>query len=253
MKKLNIIIFVLIFCVLTAFGLFLSNKFSNKKSSKTVTPLSNTNVVQSSNSSNNNFNAYDGSISADPISTKLDVPFIVQSPLGVWDALHEDSCEEATLLMYNYFRNNLQSSTPENYDAEIKELDSYEANNGYDPSITLEQLAALAQTRFDNLTSPRIESDITVQQIKNELIKGNPVIIPAYGKALNNPNFKNGGPNYHMLLIIGYNSDGFITNDPGTKNGKDYLYPFDTIINGDHNWNSQNMLDGKKEYLVFDK
>jgi len=63
------------------------------------------------------------------------------------------------------------------------------------------------------------------------------------GQALGNPNFTPPGPEYHFLLIRGYNpsTDTFITNDPGTRNGELYKYSSDTLFNairdyptGDH-------------------
>jgi len=88
--------------------------------------------------------------------------------------------------------------------------------------------------------------------IKKEIAAGHPVIVPAAGKVLPNPNFTNGGPNYHMLLIIGYDQTDFITNDPGTRNGKNFRYTYDGLINAIHDWNPNNILDGRKAVLVFD-
>jgi uncharacterized protein YvpB len=88
--------------------------------------------------------------------------------------------------------------------------------------------------------------------IKDELANGRPVIVGAAGKILPNPNFRNGGPNYHMLVVIGYDKNGFITNDPGTRKGQDFRYSFSDLFNAIHNWESNNILNGLKEYLVFD-
>ena len=40
-----------------------------------------------------------------------------------------------------------------------------------------------------------------------------------------------------MLVIKGFTSDGkFITNDPGTRNGADYLYTESTLMSAIHDW-----------------
>lgn len=48
-----------------------------------------------------------------------------------------------------------------------------------------------------------------------------------------NPNFKQPGPDQHMLVIIGFDphKKQFITNDPGTKIGANYHYNYTTLYN----------------------
>jgi len=64
---------------------------------------------------------------------------------------------------------------------------------------------------------------------------------------LNNPNFKQPGPIYHMLVIKGYNSWEFITNDPGTRKGNSFKYPYSTLINAVHDWNHDLAVGGMTE------
>ncbi|MEI6379075.1 MAG: hypothetical protein WCO55_05425 [Candidatus Falkowbacteria bacterium] len=47
------------------------------------------------------------------------------------------------------------------------------------------------------------------------------------GRLLKNPNYKAPGPLQHFLVIKGYDyaTKEFITNDSGTRNGRDYRYP----------------------------
>ena len=53
------------------------------------------------------------------------------------------------------------------------------------------------------------------------------------GQLLHNPNFKQPGPERHMLVIIGFDprKKQFITNDPGTRNGANYRYNYTTLYN----------------------
>jgi hypothetical protein len=185
-----------------------------------------------------------------PAKVLLSVPFIPQAPFGVWDALHEEACEEASLLTIFHFVKGEKNISKESIESEIQDMVAYEEENGYGPSITLEELNTIAKNHLDMKTG-HLVTNATIDKIKAELIDGNPIIIPASGKTLKNPNFKNGGPVYHNLVIIGYENDIFITNDPGTRLGKGYEYSAQTILDSIHDWNPTNIFDGQKAYLVF--
>lgn len=186
-----------------------------------------------------------------PEKTLIPVPFISQAPKKIWDALHEDACEEASLLMVENFLQKETAGTIEAQDKEIKSIVQYETKNNYGLSVTLEELAKIAQD-YSGMKKPRVEKEATIEKIKQELANGKPVIIPAAGKILPNPNFKNGGPNYHMLVVKGYDANGFITNDPGTRKGENFRYTFQALFNAIHDWNPKNIMLGQKAYLVFD-
>ena len=42
-----------------------------------------------------------------------------------------------------------------------------------------------------------------------------------------------------MLVIRGYTPTSIITNDPGTRNGLNYAYDFDTLYNANGNWDHE--------------
>jgi len=157
---------------------------------------------------------------------EFDVPFTAQAPFGDWgDIRQQNGCEEASLLMaISYMRG--QSFTQQGALDEILKMDAYaEANYGFHLDISAKDTVQLAKDYF-NYTNVEYKTNITVQDIKMELYKGNLVIVPADGRILNNPYFSGDGPEYHMLVIVGYDpfKDGFITNDPGTRNGKGFRY-----------------------------
>ena len=186
-----------------------------------------------------------------PDSVSLDVPFLSQAPFGVWDPLHEDACEEASLIMVKHFLAEDKTLTPTSGDVEIIKMIQHEENSGYGISVSLEQLNQIAK-EFLGMQTGRIKDKATTEDIKTELAAGRPVIIPAAGKILPNPNFRNGGPNYHMLVVKGYDKKGFITNDPGTRKGESFRYTFDSLYYAMHDWDAANILNGRKAYLVFD-
>jgi uncharacterized protein YvpB len=183
-------------------------------------------------------------------SAKLTVPFFSQAPFGVWDPLHEDACEETSLLMVKYFNENTNPSK-EAADQDIIDLVHAGERVGHGLSITLDQLNRLAADHLGMKTG-RIKQGATVEDLKAEISAGRPVIVGAAGKILPNPNFRDGGPVYHMLVLIGYDEQGFITNDPGTSRGKDFRYTFDELYHALHDWNEQDIMQGGKNYLVFD-
>ncbi|HUD20867.1 MAG TPA: C39 family peptidase [Candidatus Saccharimonadales bacterium] len=185
-----------------------------------------------------------------PASYSLKVPFIVQAPFANWDARHEDACEEASLITVHYYLTNTKVANLNAGDADITALINWENAHGYGPSITVEQLSKIAGD-FYGLNSGRVIVNPTIAEMKAEIAAGRPIIVPAAGKLLDNPNFKNGGPNYHMLVIRSYDTNIFITSDPGTRNGDGYTYPYTTLMNAIHDWDANNILNGQRAVLVF--
>jgi hypothetical protein len=99
--------------------------------------------------------------------------------------------------------------------------------------------------------SYQVINNLTADSIRQRLLLGRPVIVPAAGRELHNPNFKSPGPIYHMLVIKGFTEDGkFITNDPGTRNGADYVYTESVLMNAIHDWTGS-VADGEKVGIVL--
>ena len=184
----------------------------------------------------------------------LAVPFTSQAPTGNWQLPYKELCEEASVLMvHEYFAGN-DSATIDPIVAEkaLQEIVAFENTLfGYYLDTTVSETAQFAEQLYGLAKSDILENP-TVDQIKEHLNRGEPVLVPAYGIALKNPYYTQPGPVYHMLVIKGYTKDNqFITNDPGTKHGAGYVYSFDTIMNAMHDWNAQDMLQGKKAALVL--
>ena len=186
-----------------------------------------------------------------PKSVQISMPFLSQAPFEIWDPLHEDACEEASLIMVKYFLDKKNIPSLEIADKEIKDLVGYQEKNNYGISISLEDLNKIANDYY-KMTTGIVKNNITIDDIKMELTLGHPVIVPAAGKMLANPNFTNGGPVYHMLVITGYDENGFITNDPGTRKGQNFRYSFDNLFNAIHDFDANNILNGQKSILVFE-
>ncbi len=163
-----------------------------------------------------------------------DVSFISQAPTGNWkDLVFQNACEEAALLMAEKWATGKKFGTLVEVEVEIrtltKEEEKYFPKNSYDLSGA--DTLLLTQKYFPRMQVALVKN-VTTDDIKNALFKGNTVIIPANGQKLRNPNFTAPGPLYHTLLIRGYDptTDEFITNDPGTRKGNGYRYAADIIF-----------------------
>ncbi len=188
-----------------------------------------------------------------PTEINLSVPWMSQAPLSNWDMPYQEACEEASMIMVSKFYANFKDARipPEQADAEILKLVDFETNTlGYYKDTTAQETSDILQLYF-GFKDVRVLPLKSIDDIKNIVGRGYPVIVPFYGKALKNPNFRNGGPPYHMLVIKGYLSDGrLITNDPGTRKGLDYIYDAQTIMDAAHDWNGGDVENGKKVMIV---
>jgi hypothetical protein len=169
-----------------------------------------------------------------PRSYQLDVSFAQQAPFANWDALHEEACEEASMIMADKFYKT-QPLDESIMEEEIQKLIKWESGKGYQLDLTAEETVSVLQLYFG--LKAELVSEVTVERIKTEIFKGRLVIIPAAGRLLGNPNFKSPGPIYHMLVIKGWTGSEFVTNDPGTRKGDGYRYNYATLLNAVHDWN----------------
>jgi hypothetical protein len=185
-----------------------------------------------------------------PDEINLDVPFTPQAPFAVWDAFHEDGCEEASALMVGRFWQGKAIDSPADADQELLALGELEIKLfGQNKDTNAEQTAEFMQ-EFYGFKNVAVRYNITLDDIRAEVGAGRPVILPLYGRELN-PYFSNGGPLYHMLVVKGYTAHGqFITNDPGTKRGEDYVYNGTYLMERIHDFNGGDVLNGKKVMIV---
>ncbi|MBU0540730.1 C39 family peptidase [Patescibacteria group bacterium] len=172
-----------------------------------------------------------------PDEVNLDVPFTAQAPHQNWDMPYQEACEEAAVIMMDgFFKGQSGKISADAADEAIKKIVAFEnAQYGFYEDTTALQTAQLIKDYY-GYTNITVKPFDSADDIKSVLAEGYPVLIPAAGKLLHNPNFKNGGPPYHMLVIRGYTPDFFITNDPGTRKGQGYVYTYDTILEAAHDW-----------------
>lgn len=187
-----------------------------------------------------------------PSTFNLNIPFASQAPFGNWDLPYKEACEEAAVIMaYSFLKN--QPLNKEIMNEKILQLVDWEKKTfGYYEDTNAEEIARTLREYF-NIKDVEVRYEFTIEDIKREVSKGHPVILPAAGRLLPNPNFRQPGPIYHALVVKGYTEKHIITNDPGTRRGKDFLYTPEALMNAIHDWNAQNILEGRKAMVVVKK
>jgi hypothetical protein len=184
-----------------------------------------------------------------PSSFLLSVPFQPQAPMGDWSEPYENACEEASIIMVKYYFDQKELSK-DTMKREIDNAVAWEIENwGGHRDLDAHATATLAKEYFG--LSGKVVREYSTQYLEEIIHSGKPIIAPSAGRKLGNPNFRGIGPQYHMLVVIGYNNDKslFITNDPGTRNGKSYVYN-QKILSDAISGPEENMA---KEILVLEK
>jgi len=121
--------------------------------------------------------------------------------------------------------------------------------------MTLITMTTIAQTAEMMKTNYGLETVIhdnpTFEDFQEILAAGHLIIAPFAGQHLGNPNYKNGGPVYHMMVVKGYDADKMqiVTDDVGTRNGADYVYSWETINFALHDWNDNDILLGEPRII----
>lgn len=188
----------------------------------------------------------------------IETAFIEQAPEKNWDQPWQDACEEASLLTVNYY---YQSVKPDlnQVVADLTNLFEFETKQGYTHDVNLAQMADISQKMWGY--NSEVLQNPTVEQIKKYLSQDIPVIAPANGKILfrENKKFKNGGPWYHNLVILGYddNKKIFIVHDVGTQYGAYFRYSYDTLLESIHDFpqsgKKEDINSGEKSVLILIK
>lgn len=186
-----------------------------------------------------------------PAEVNLAIPFTSQAPHKNWDLPYKEFCEEASVLMVASYIRGETIASPDDADTKLRGIFSFASNVlGYGVDTNAEETAEILK-QFYKITNVEVVYDPTVDQLKRAVAAGKAVIVPAAGRQLGNPFFRSPGPLYHMVVVKGYTKDGkFITNDPGTRRGAEYLYDMDVLMRAMHDWNNGNVDEGRKVVII---
>lgn len=259
-RKYLILFFVLIFVFTLEVFLFLKNKTAVTPTASVISDAEPSLQQETQEKEISNPIPEKSDTAPDPTPTpplpdqiNLKVPFTSQAPNQNWGMPYQEFCEEASMLMAGSYVKGETISSPQDADKKLKAIQKFEMEKlGFYQDTTAEETATIIREYF-NLKNVRVVYDPSVTDIKTALAENKVLILPFAGRQLGNPNFHQPGPLYHMLVIKGYTENGdFITNDPGTKKGADYIYTESVIMNAIHDWNEGNVIAGKKVMIIVD-
>ncbi|MDD3284257.1 MAG: C39 family peptidase [Patescibacteria group bacterium] len=204
------------------------------------------------NTTNNNNEIVPNPRPQTKLEINLKIPFTIQSPDQKWDEDYKEGCEEASILMVYSFLEN-KDITVESAMKDIGDMISWQKESfGSQFDLSATTTIELAENFF-NVSGEIIEFN-SIEDMKDILSSGVPLILPTAGRELKNPNFKGVGPLYHMLVVKGFTKEGMmITNDPGTRKGKDYIYDENILWNAIADWDSglKNLNVNKKIGIIL--
>lgn len=172
-----------------------------------------------------------------PDRHQIKTAFVPQAPEKNWDQPWQDSCEEAAILTVHYYyqEKNPELSTMLN---DYQELFNFETSQNWTHDVNLNQMATISAKLWDYKS--KIIDNPTLEDIKRSISENIPVIVPANGKSLfkENTHFKNGGPWYHNLVILGYDDVKklFTVHDVGTQFGAYFHYSYPTLMASIHDF-----------------
>ncbi|MCF7845863.1 MAG: C39 family peptidase [Candidatus Peribacteraceae bacterium] len=164
----------------------------------------------------------------------LAVPFSPQAPFADWSLPFAEACEETSALLVDHFYRNAEI-TPEIANEEILALVEWEKENlGHYEHTNMEETARILREYF-GYEKVELSYDISINDLKNKIKEGYPVIVPLAGRQLGNPYYTPPGPIYHVLVVKGITKNGdFITNDVGTRRGQNFIYDADVLFDAIH-------------------
>lgn len=168
-----------------------------------------------------------------PAAVILPVPFTPQAPLGNW-AQRQHNCEEASLVMVNRYLQGDHSGAlidPPTADAAMNQMTVWKPAEDLTPQQIGEMAKAHLGWQYKIMPSDRLN-------MKQQLSLGRPLIVGVRTHGLGNPNYPGyrnhfEEPGYsvsHYLVVVGYEGDNYVLNDPGLTRGKGYHISYDQLM-----------------------
>jgi hypothetical protein len=180
----------------------------------------------------------------------LAVPFSPQAPHANWDQPYQDACEEAAVIMVAHYLEG-KSLNADKMNSEILRMVAWEEDFlGFYKDTNIAETTRLVNNYYPALQAKAVY-DVTAQDIKKELQVGRAVVVLANGQRLANPYYTQPGPEKHALVIKGFTDGKFITNDPGTKRGADYVYTTEKVYGSIVDYDGGAVGTGKKAMIII--
>lgn len=166
-------------------------------------------------------------------TVKLKVPFIIEIPDGVWTRPWNNACEEASMAMVDQYYQGVSQIGRQASKNLMWPLFTYQDSIwGSNADSNASRTAKIIEAKLDFKAT--IKRNPTIDEIKNELRAGRPVLSFHYAKYLDNPGhrFRVNGSYFHVMVLSGFDeaTKEFISEDPGAENGLDYRYKYDKLM-----------------------
>lgn len=172
-----------------------------------------------------------------PDQHHLAIPFSVQAPLGAWEG--NENCEETSAIMAAAFLSGDTSDVlpADAANTKIEELNAWELKEfGYNKDTGAEDTSRMIEETLGLKT--RLLNDFSEKQLKKVLSNNHVILLPLNAEKLESSDYREIRPQYHMLVILGYDTRGFYVHDPGTSSGKNQFYTFEQLKNAAVDWDS---------------
>lgn len=172
--------------------------------------------------------------------------FSSQAPEGNWNEPWYNDCEEVSIVMVDsyYVGRKLTPAVAKNEILRMFEI----KEKAFGPSLEedSDQNVSFINNYLNSNWEARIAENPAIEEIKAEIDKRHPVIMPVDGRMLDNRYYTT--THYHVFVISGYDDDKgvFITQDGGTYRGHDYEYSYDIIMDAMHDYNPTDMSLGRR-------
>jgi 6-pyruvoyl-tetrahydropterin synthase len=256
MSKNKLIFVPIILILFSSFGLIFFKKYPVSKVENKITQISQKVEEIKENVAPVPTKILDSGL---PDKHLIKTVFVPQSPEKNWDQPWQDACEEASLLTVDYFYRQISQSDPQIIKNDLIKIFDFETQQSFTHDVNLDQMALIAQNYLKY--TPKIINNPTTEDIKTYIFQDIPVIVPANGKTLyqENKHFKDGGPYYHNLVILGYddNTQKFTVHDVGTQFGAYFKYTYSLLIESIHDFpkslQKEDINQGDKRILILIK
>lgn len=188
-----------------------------------------------------------------PAEVNLEVTFFPQAPDADWSLPWKEACEESSIIQAYYYVQG-KTLTKDIFREEILSIVETQKKILWKYIDTsMQETAEFLRAQY-GYGDYEIIDNPSIDDMKQHLAQGHPIVAPFAGKKLWNSFFTNGGPRYHVLVIVGYKDGFFITNDVGTSRGENFAYSYETIMDAMHDlvpvWEGD-ITDGEKRILVL--
>ena len=175
-----------------------------------------------------------------PHTIVLPVPFTPGAPTGDWTR-DQESCEEATLVMYHHYLTGDRSATipAQQAENEITAMRQAEvAMWGVEPDLSMQKLGELASSYYKHHFQVL---PATVDAIGAQLWAGHPVVVPATTGMLRrqNSHFNPNHSLYHVLMLKGFTASDAVANDVGVTLGRGWIYTWPLVFQAVDDANSR--------------